>query len=54
MLEYERQFQDLFMFASVYLPTEQHMIKGLQDDFRQDLKIGLVALQFWNVKELVK
>jgi len=54
VLEYERQFQDLFMFASVYLPTEQHMIKGLQDDFRQDLKIGLVALQFWNVKELVK
>jgi hypothetical protein len=42
------------MFASVYFPTEEHTIKGLQDSLRQDLKIGLVALQFWNVKELVE
>ena len=54
MLEFERRFQDLFMFAFVYLPTKQHIIKRLHDGLRQDLKIGLVALQFWNIKELVE
>jgi hypothetical protein len=30
-LEYERRFQDLSMFASIYLPTEQHWIERLRD-----------------------
>jgi hypothetical protein len=31
------------MFVSVYLPTEQHKMKRLRDDFKQDLKMRLVA-----------
>jgi len=34
VLEYERRFQDLSMFASVYLPTEQHRIERLRDGLR--------------------
>jgi len=53
VLEYERRFHDLSMFASVYLPTEQHRIKRLPDGLRQELRMGLVALQFPTVRDFI-
>ena len=53
VLEYERRFQDLFMFASVYLPTEQHRIERLRDGLRQELRMGLAALQFPTVRDFI-
>jgi hypothetical protein len=53
VLEYERRFQDLSMFASVYLPTEQHRIERLRDGLRQELRMGLAALQFPIVRDFI-
>jgi hypothetical protein len=53
VLEYERRFQDLSMFASVYLPTEQHRIERLRDGLRQELRMGLAALQFQTVRDFI-
>ena len=53
VLEYERRFQDLSMFASVYLPTEQHRIERLRDGLRQELRMGLAALQFSTVRDFI-
>jgi hypothetical protein len=53
ILEYERRFQDLSMFASVYLPIEQHRIERLRDGLRQELKMGLAALQFPTVRDFI-
>jgi hypothetical protein len=53
VLEYERRFQDLSMFASIYLSTEQHRIKRLPDGLRQELRMGLVALQFPTVRDFI-
>jgi hypothetical protein len=53
VLEYERRFQDLSMFASVYLSTEQHRIERLRDGLRQELKMGLAALQFPIVRDFI-
>jgi hypothetical protein len=44
VLEYERRFHDLSLFAPHYVPTEEHMIKKLRDGLRQELKQGLIAL----------
>jgi len=49
VLEYERRFHDLSLFAPHYVPSEQHMIEKLRDGFRQELKQGLIALQFKTV-----
>jgi len=46
LLEYERRFQDLSIFATIYIPTEHHLIKQFWDGLRQELKITLVAMQF--------
>jgi hypothetical protein len=54
ILEYERQFHDLSLFAPHYVPSEQHMIEKLRDGFRQELKQGLIALQFKTVRELIE
>jgi hypothetical protein len=35
--KYEKLFQDLSMFSSIYLPTEQHKIERFKDSFRQQL-----------------
>ena len=35
--KYEKLFQDLSMFSSIYLPIEQHKIKRFKDSFRQEL-----------------
>ena len=53
VLEYERRFQDLSIFASVYLPTEQHQIERLRDGLRQELRMGLAALQFPTVRDFI-
>jgi hypothetical protein len=34
VLEYERQFHDLSLFAPHYVPSKQHMIEKLRDGFR--------------------
>jgi hypothetical protein len=31
VLEYEKRFHDLSLFAPHYVPTEEHMIKKLRD-----------------------
>jgi len=54
VLEYERRFYDLSLFAPHYVPSEQHMIEKLRDDFRQELNQGLIVLQFKTVKELIE
>ncbi|XP_061947386.1 uncharacterized protein LOC133670792 [Populus nigra] len=54
VLEYERRFYDLSLFASHYVPSEQHMIEKLRNGFRQELKQGLIALQFKTVRELIE
>jgi len=56
VLEYERRFHDLPLFAPhyVHMPTEEHMIEKLRDGLRQDLRQGLIALQFKFVRELIK
>ena len=53
VLEYERRFHDLSMFAFVYLPTEQHRIERLWDGLRQELRMGLAALQFPTVRDFI-
>jgi hypothetical protein len=54
VLEYERRFHDLSLFTPHYIPSEQHMIEKLMDGFRQELKQGLIALQFKIVRELIE
>jgi hypothetical protein len=54
VLEYERWFQDLFMFAFVYLSTEQHWIERLRDGLQQELRMGLAALEFLTVRDFIE
>ena len=53
VLEYERRFQNLAAFASIYLPTERHKVERFRDGLRQELKMILIAMQFQSVQELV-
>jgi len=52
MLEYERRFQDLSIFAPVMVQREQHRIDHLRDGFRQELRKGLVTFQPRTIREL--
>jgi CRISPR/Cas system-associated protein endoribonuclease Cas2 len=54
VLEYERRFHDLSLFALHYVPIEEHMNEKLKDGFRQELRQGLIALQFKIVRELIE
>ena len=54
LLEYERRFHDLSLFTPHYVPSKQHMIEKLRDGFRQELKQGLIALQFKTIRELIE
>jgi len=54
LLEYERRFHDLLLFAPHYVSIEEHMIEKLRDGLRQDLRQGLIALQFKSMKELIE
>jgi hypothetical protein len=53
VLEYERRFQDLSIFATTHLSTEHHRVERFWDGLRQELKLILVAMQFQSVRELV-
>jgi hypothetical protein len=54
VLEYERRFQDLSIFATTHLSTEHHLVERFWDGLRQELKLILVAMQFQSVRELVR
>jgi hypothetical protein len=54
VLQYEKRFHDLSLFAPHYVPTEEHMIEKLRDGLRQDLRQGLIALRFKFVRELIE
>jgi hypothetical protein len=54
VLEYERRFQDLVAFASIYLPTERHRVERFRDGLRRELRTILIAMQFQSVWELVQ
>jgi len=54
MLENERRFHDLSLFAPHYVPTKEHMIEKLRDGFRPELRQGLIALRFKTVRELIE
>ena len=54
VLEYERWFHDLSLFVPHYVPSEQHMIEKIRDGFKQELKQGLIALQFRTIRELIE
>ena len=54
ILEYERRFHDLSLFASQFIATEQHMIDRLRDGLRQELRQGLIALRFESIRELIE
>jgi hypothetical protein len=54
VMEYERHFHDLSMFAPNHIPIEKYVIDWLLDGFRHDQNQGLVALQFETVKELIE
>ena len=54
VLEYERRFHDLSLFAPHFVPTEQHMVERLRDGLRQELKQGLIALPFQTARDLVE
>ena len=53
VLEYERRFQYLAVFASTYLPIERHRVERFRDGLRQELRMILIAMQFQSVEELV-
>ncbi|KAL9350762.1 hypothetical protein Peur_058017 [Populus x canadensis] len=54
VLEYERRFQDLVAFASIYLLTERHRVERFRDGLRRELRTILIAMQFQSVWELVQ
>jgi len=54
VLEYERRFHDLSMFAPQFVPTEQYMVDRLRDGLRQDLRQGLITLRFGRTRELIE
>jgi hypothetical protein len=46
VLEYERRFQDLAVFAFTYLPIERHRVERFRDGLRWELRMILIAMQF--------
>jgi len=54
VLDYERRFYNLSMFASYYVPSEQRMVERLRDGLRQELREGLLAIKFEMTRDLVE
>jgi hypothetical protein len=54
VLDYERRFHDLSMFASHYVPGEQHRVERLRDGLRQELRQRLIAFKFETTRDLVE
>jgi hypothetical protein len=44
VLEYERRFQDLAVFASTYLPTKCHRVKRFHHELKQELRVISIAM----------
>jgi hypothetical protein len=42
------------MFASHYVPSEQHRVERLRDGLRQELRQGLIAFKFETTRDLVE
>ena len=53
VLEYERRFHDLSMFAPYIVPTKQYRIQKMRDGLRQDLKQALIPHRFETTRELI-
>jgi hypothetical protein len=43
IFEYERLFQDLFIFSTTIIPIEYHKIERSNDDSKHELSKGLVT-----------
>jgi hypothetical protein len=54
VLDYERRFYDLSMFASYYVPGEQHRVERLRDGSGQELRQGLIAFKFETTRDLIE
>ena len=54
VLEYEKRFQNLSIFAFAYLPIKRHQIQRFYDRLILELKTVLTAMQFQTVQELVQ
>jgi len=54
VLDYERRFHDLSMFASYYVPSEQHRVERLRDGLGQELRQGLIAFNFETTRDLIE
>jgi len=54
VLDYERRFHDISMFASHYVPGEQHRVERLRDGLQQELRQGLIAFKFETTRDLVE
>jgi hypothetical protein len=54
VIDYERRFHDLSLFAPQFVTTEQEIIDRLRDGLRQELRQGLVALRFESSRGLIE
>jgi hypothetical protein len=54
VLDYERRFHGLSMFASHYVPGKQYRVERLRDGLRQELRQGLIAFKFETTRDLVE
>jgi hypothetical protein len=54
VLDYERSFHDLSMFASHYVLGEQYRVERLRDGLRQELRQGLITFKFETTRDLVE
>ena len=54
ILDYERRFHDLSLFAPQFVTIEQQIIDRLRDGLCQELRKGLVALRFESSRELIE
>jgi hypothetical protein len=54
ILQYERRFHNLSLFAPHYIPTEELMIEKLRDGRQHELRQGLIDLRFKLVRELIE
>jgi hypothetical protein len=54
VLDYERRFHDLSMFASYYVHGKQYRVERLRDGLRQELRQGLIAFKFKTIRDLIE
>lgn len=54
VLEYEKRFQDLFIFTFAYLPMKRHRVERFRDGLRQELKMVLIAMRFQSIRDSIR